>query len=89
MIQSPGAVQDRTEEHLGTTDKAIIANRRALTKAIQAVQTGNEPPHVIREASKNRLNQLRVISEIVPSSVDWRSYCTEEKSFTGATNQAS
>ena len=80
MVQSPGAIQDRAEEHLGTTDKAIIANRRALTKAIQAVQAGNEPPHVIRDASKNRLNQLRVISEIIPSSVDWRSCCTEEKS---------
>ena len=86
MVQSPGAIQDRSEEHLGTTDKAIIANRRALTKAIQTVQAGNEPPHVIREASKNRLNQLRVISEVVPSSVDWRSYCTEEKPFAAATN---
>jgi phthalate 4,5-dioxygenase oxygenase subunit len=81
MVQSPGTIQDRTEEHLGTTDKAIIANRRALIKAIQAVQAGQEPPHVIRDATKKQVTGLRVISEIVPSSIEWRQYSREEKSF--------
>lgn len=88
MVQSPGAIQDRTQEHLGTTDKAIITNRRALLKAIHAVQAGEEPPHIIREASKNQMNQLRVISEIVPPSADWRNYCSQEKSYRHPANQA-
>ena len=39
-----GAVQDRTREHLGTTDKVIMANRRQLLAAIEAVQSGGTAP---------------------------------------------
>jgi phthalate 4,5-dioxygenase oxygenase subunit len=28
-VESMGAIQDRTREHLGTSDKVIMANRRA------------------------------------------------------------
>ena len=34
-IESQGRIQDRTREHLGTTDKAIIAYRRLLLPAIE------------------------------------------------------
>ncbi|WP_043111831.1 aromatic ring-hydroxylating dioxygenase subunit alpha [Solimonas flava] len=37
-VESQGAIQDRTIEHLGRTDVAIIANRRLLRAAIQAAQ---------------------------------------------------
>ncbi|MGH7834864.1 MAG: Rieske 2Fe-2S domain-containing protein [Candidatus Binatia bacterium] len=80
MVQGGGLIQDRTEEHLGSTDKAIIANRRVLIKAIQAVQAGAEPPHVIHNAADNQLNHLRVMSEIVPASEDWRSYWKKDAS---------
>jgi phthalate 4,5-dioxygenase len=39
-VESQGEVQDRTKEHLGTTDKAIIANRRQLSHAIDTVEKG-------------------------------------------------
>lgn len=42
--ESMGAIQDRTREHLGSTDKVIMANRRLLTKAIEAVQAGGSAP---------------------------------------------
>jgi phthalate 4,5-dioxygenase len=35
-VESPGPIQDRTREHLGTTDKAIIAFRRQMFKAMQS-----------------------------------------------------
>ncbi len=44
--ESMGAIQDRTREHLGTTDKVIMANRRNLIKAIETVQAGGTPPGV-------------------------------------------
>ena len=44
--ESMGAIQDRTREHLGTTDKVIMANRRNLLKAIETVQAGGTPPGV-------------------------------------------
>ncbi len=43
-VESPGAIADRTREHLGTTDIAIMANRRNLLKAIQAVEQAEAPP---------------------------------------------
>jgi hypothetical protein len=42
--ESMGAIQDRTREHLGTTDKVIMANRRNLLKAIDAVAAGEPAP---------------------------------------------
>ena len=43
-VESPGAIADRTREHLGTTDKAIMANRRLLLNAMRAVEQGALPP---------------------------------------------
>jgi phthalate 4,5-dioxygenase oxygenase subunit len=42
--ESMGAIQDRTREHLGTTDKGIIAYRRMLVQAIDAAQNGQPVP---------------------------------------------
>jgi phthalate 4,5-dioxygenase oxygenase subunit len=41
--ESMGAIQNRTREHLGTSDKAIIANRRMLAKAIDDTAAGALP----------------------------------------------
>jgi hypothetical protein len=43
-VESMGAIQDRTREHLGSSDKVIMANRRLLLKAIETVRTGGAPP---------------------------------------------
>ncbi|MCH9818658.1 MAG: aromatic ring-hydroxylating dioxygenase subunit alpha [Burkholderiaceae bacterium] len=44
--ESMGPIQDRSREHLGTTDVAIMANRRVLMKAIDDVAAGRYPPGV-------------------------------------------
>jgi len=46
-VESMGAIQDRTREHLGSSDKVIMANRRSLLKAIATVQAGGRPPMVL------------------------------------------
>jgi phthalate 4,5-dioxygenase len=71
---SQGVIQDRTEEHLVSSDKAIVAARKLLEKAIRDVQEGREPPHVIREPSQNRVPHLLVISDMIPSGGDWKEY---------------
>jgi phthalate 4,5-dioxygenase oxygenase subunit len=43
-VESMGPIQDRTREHLGTSDKVIMANRRTLLRAIEQVQQGQLPP---------------------------------------------
>lgn len=47
-IESQGPIQDRTREHLGTTDKGIIAYRRLLVSAIEATQAGQPAPMLIK-----------------------------------------
>ncbi len=51
-VESMGAIQDRTKEHLGETDKAIIRYRRMLLKAIEDVAAGVVPPLVGEEVKR-------------------------------------
>jgi phthalate 4,5-dioxygenase oxygenase subunit len=39
-VESMGAIQDRTQEHLGKTDIGIVRYRRMLRAAIDAVEAG-------------------------------------------------
>ena len=71
---SQGAIQDRREEHLVSSDKAIVAARKLMERAIKDVQEGNEPPHVIRSRAENRFPQFLVISDMVPGGGDWKEY---------------
>ena len=41
-----GAIVDRTQEHLGTSDRAIVGMRRMLLEATRAVERGEAPPGV-------------------------------------------
>ena len=41
-VESMGSIQDRTDEHLGKTDIAIIRYRRMLRAAIKSVEEGDE-----------------------------------------------
>ena len=45
-IESQGRIQDRTREHLGYSDKAIVAYRRLLLSAIGQVANGEQAAHV-------------------------------------------
>jgi len=71
---SQGQIQDRADEHLVSSDKAIVAARKLMQKGIKDIQEGREPPHVVRAASENYFPHLLVISDMVPSNSDWKSY---------------
>jgi phthalate 4,5-dioxygenase oxygenase subunit len=45
--ESMGPIQDRTREHLGTSDVVIMANRRMLARALDTVRDGGRPPMVL------------------------------------------
>lgn len=49
-IESQGPIQDRTREHLGQTDKGIVAYRRLLVAAIGAVERGETPMMILDAA---------------------------------------
>jgi hypothetical protein len=73
VIESAGRVQDRTKEHLVSSDKAIVAARKLLLKGIQDVKDGRDPLHVVRDPSKNDFAHLAVISEVAAKTADIRS----------------
>jgi nitrite reductase/ring-hydroxylating ferredoxin subunit len=43
-VESMGAIQDRTKEHLGYSDRIITAARRLIFRAIDDVAEGRDPP---------------------------------------------
>jgi phenylpropionate dioxygenase-like ring-hydroxylating dioxygenase large terminal subunit len=72
MTDSMGAISDRDNEHLGTTDMAIIRMRRRLISAAQALQEGTEP----YAASHPEVYKVRSGGAVLPRDV----YFTEDPS---------
>jgi nitrite reductase/ring-hydroxylating ferredoxin subunit len=46
-VESQGRIQDRTREHLGNSDKVIVANRRLLVQAIEQAAQRTRPLAVL------------------------------------------
>jgi phthalate 4,5-dioxygenase len=74
IVEGCGPIADRTQEFLGPADKAIIAARRMVLRAIRDLDAGREPPHVIRHAEANRFPHLMIVSEVITDGSDWKSY---------------
>jgi nitrite reductase/ring-hydroxylating ferredoxin subunit len=70
-VESLGKIQDRMKEHLGSTDKAIIANRKLMIKAIDALANGNEPEIYLRPADPAKCRGPVAIDTIAPADT-WR-----------------
>jgi phenylpropionate dioxygenase-like ring-hydroxylating dioxygenase large terminal subunit len=71
--ESMGAIQDRTREHLGTSDKVIMANRRELLKAIETVQSGGTPPGVADPAIASQRIGPETVDGIAPAG-EWSAW---------------
>jgi nitrite reductase/ring-hydroxylating ferredoxin subunit len=70
--ESMGAIYDRTKEHLGYSDKTIIALRKMLLAALTDVRKGKDPPHIVRDAAINNFSRLRSIKGVLLAGSDWR-----------------
>jgi phenylpropionate dioxygenase-like ring-hydroxylating dioxygenase large terminal subunit len=66
-VESMGAIQDRTREHLGTTDKVIMANRRILLQAIATVQAGGSAPFMADPAESAHQQGPDTVDGIAPA----------------------
>ena len=71
--ESMGAIQNRTREHLGTTDKVIIANRRMLAKAIDDAAAGSLPPGFANQATASTRFGPDTVDGIAPAQ-DWQTW---------------
>jgi phthalate 4,5-dioxygenase len=64
--ESMGFIYDRTKEHLGSTDAAVITLRRMLLQAVKDVQEGRDPIGLTGSA-----DYVRAVETKVPMDVPW------------------
>ena len=75
MTESMGAIFDRSHEHLGTSDAAIIRFRRNLIKAAEALERGIEPPGT---DPSYPYHKVRAAERIIAPGDDWRVLGTDK-----------
>jgi phthalate 4,5-dioxygenase oxygenase subunit len=71
--ESMGAIQDRTQEHLGTSDKAIVAYRKLLRGALDQAAKGETPVMVLDREMAARITGPAAVDGIGPTD-DWQGY---------------
>jgi hypothetical protein len=65
-VESQGPIQDRTQEHLGASDKAIAAYRRILIEGIEDAAAGKRPLMVLDESAARRIRGPITLDGIAP-----------------------
>jgi hypothetical protein len=81
-VESMGAIQDRTREHLGQSDKVIMAWRRLLRTAIDTVQAGGTPPGVLtteQAATRTGPDTMDCIAPAQDWDNTWRAACEQRR----------
>ncbi|HLH84918.1 MAG TPA: Rieske 2Fe-2S domain-containing protein [Trebonia sp.] len=70
VTESMGPVYDRTQEQLGSTDKAITRMRHILISAAKGLAAGKEPPAV--GGGDRDFRSIRGAEKILEPGEDWR-----------------
>jgi nitrite reductase/ring-hydroxylating ferredoxin subunit len=76
--ESMGFIVDRSREHLGPADRAIIAARKLLMEAVRDVQEGAPP-----RGSGDSYFNIRASEKIFPREIPWREVMLPEMYPTG------
>jgi hypothetical protein len=63
-----GAIVDRSQEHLGTTDRAIITLRQILLESLDTLERGGR----LRALDPATYRNVRSIDRMVDNELDWR-----------------
>jgi len=69
VITSMGPILDRTKEHLGTADAAVIRVRRRMLEAAKALRERGVPPPGVNHPE---LYRVRSCQAILPKDQDWK-----------------
>ena len=71
--ESMGPIMDRTLEHLGASDQHVIAGRRCLFNALEAMERGEDPPGVAYTTEQNELfSDLYCVNGELPLEASWQ-----------------
>jgi phthalate 4,5-dioxygenase oxygenase subunit len=73
MWESMGPIADRSFDHLGASDVAIVQFRRQMVAAAKAAQAGGP---IIGTASQTRQVDLSSFEGLVAKGADWRAFTT-------------
>jgi phenylpropionate dioxygenase-like ring-hydroxylating dioxygenase large terminal subunit len=68
LQEGMGAIVDRTKEHLGTSDHAILTERRIYFEAMDAVEAGEQPIAV----DPSSIAHVRAAESLLAPGLDWR-----------------
>jgi phenylpropionate dioxygenase-like ring-hydroxylating dioxygenase large terminal subunit len=73
LQESMGKIVDRSKEHLGPADKAIIQARKLLREAVRSVAAGGAPA-----GTGTSYYSLQAGEAVLPATADWRRELTPE-----------
>jgi phthalate 4,5-dioxygenase len=71
--ESMGPIVDRSREHLGSTDKAIVTMRLMLLDAIKKVANGDEPPGLEPDTYRH----VKASDAVLPRTARWQEAAEE------------
>jgi 5,5'-dehydrodivanillate O-demethylase len=55
-MESQGAISDRNNETLATSDRGVVRLRRGYWEALKAIDQGKEPPGILRNSNRGRID---------------------------------
>jgi phthalate 4,5-dioxygenase oxygenase subunit len=77
ITQSQGQVHDQSDEHLSSSDVAIMWARRALDEAAKAVANGEDPRGVVRRPEENEFRDLVVYTGVLKPGMTKEAYIAD------------
>ena len=78
ITQSQGAIHQQADEHLSSSDIAIVRARRMLDEAAQAVAAEQDPRGVIRDPEHNHFHDMVVITAEVDKEESEIAFCERQ-----------
>jgi phthalate 4,5-dioxygenase len=72
--ETMGPIFDRSKEHLGAGDITVIAVRKFLLQSLRALDSGKEPPHVLKSPEQNDMSHVACIVSKIDSRLNPKEY---------------
>src|SRR5581483_10083442 len=72
--ETQGPIWDRSREHLGVSDRAVIVVRNAIVDAVRGYQAGREPPHLVADPALNHFAHVDALQACIPAGSDWHTH---------------
>jgi len=70
VSETQGRIVDRSQEHLGTSDVAVVAWRRLMIRTARALAEKGERPEMLTKAM--RWQDIKAETVIIPEARSWK-----------------